>query len=219
MDALTPTKRTTVVRHPERALYQREHVYSILDEAYICHIGFVAEGQPYVIPTAYGRAGDQLYLHGSAASRMLRSLAEGIDLCMTVTLVDGLVLARSAFRNSINYRSVVILGKARLVTDEAEKMEGLRCLTNHVLPCRWEEVRPPNRTEMVSTSVLALRIEEASAKVRSGPPKDLEDDFSMPVWAGVVPVYTVMGEPSPDEHVPPGVPVVDRKRFPRFLRT
>jgi len=218
METLTPTNRTRVVRHPERAAYEREQIYSILDEGYICHIGFAVDGQPFVIPTAYGRSGDQVYIHGSAASRMLRSLAEGIDLCLTVTLVDGLVLARSAFRNSINYRSVVILGKAGLVTDVEEKTAGLRCLTNHVVPGRWEEVRPPNQTEMLSTSVLVLPIDEASAKVRSGPPKDLEDDFSIPVWAGVIPLRTQMGEPVPEEHLASGVAAVDTRRFSRFLR-
>jgi nitroimidazol reductase NimA-like FMN-containing flavoprotein (pyridoxamine 5'-phosphate oxidase superfamily) len=216
MEAFTPTSRTQVIRHPERAVYGREQIHAILDEGYICHLGLAVDGQTYVIPTAYGRAGDQIYIHGSAASRMIQSLAEGIEVCLTVTLVDGLVLARSAFRHSINYRSVVVLGKARLVTEAGEKMEALRSITNHVAPGRWEEVRGPNRTEMASTSVLVLPLAEASAKVRSGPPKDLEDDFGVAVWAGVIPLRTELGEPEPDDHVPPGAAVIDRSRFARF---
>ena len=215
MEALTPTDRTRVVRHPERAVYERAPLYAILDEAYICHLGFAVEGQAYVIPTAYGRAGDQIYVHGSAASRMIRSMAQGLDVCLTVTLVDGLVLARSAFRHSINYRSVVVLGKARLVTDATEKLDALRSITNHVVPGRWEQVRPPNNTEMISTSVLVLPLAEASAKVRSGPPKDIEDDFGVAVWAGVIPLRTAMGAPEPDDHLLPGVPAVDPQRFIR----
>jgi uncharacterized protein len=213
MKTTAATNRTRVVRHAERGVYDREQIHSILDEGYVCHVGFVVDGEPYVLPTAYGRSGDLLYIHGSAASRMLRSLALGVAVCVTVTLVDGFVLARAAFRHSMNYRSVVVLGAARLVTDPGEKMEALRCFTNHVVPDRWEEVRLPNETEMRSTSVLALPLDEASAKVRSGPPLDLEDDWSVPVWAGVVPVHTQLGEPIPDNHVSPGVPVVDKRRF------
>ncbi len=217
MDATTATDRTRVIRHPERGVYDAERIHAILDEGYICHVGFAIDGQPYVIPTAYGRVGNQIYIHGSAASRMLRSLAQGVAVCVTVTLIDGFVLARSAFRHSMNYRSVVILGTARLVTEPGEKMEALRCFTNHVVPGRWEEVRQPNGKEMLSTSVLALPLDEASAKVRSGPPLDLEDDWSVPVWAGVVPVRTQLGEPVPDSHLSPGVPAVDKRRFTRFL--
>jgi nitroimidazol reductase NimA-like FMN-containing flavoprotein (pyridoxamine 5'-phosphate oxidase superfamily) len=213
--ATTATNRIRVIRHPERGVYDSERIHAILDEGYICHVGFAIDGQPYVIPTAYGRVGRQVYIHGSAASRMLRSLAQGVAACVTVTLVDGFVLARSAFRHSMNYRSVVILGTARLVTDPAEKMEALRCLTNHMVPGRWEEVRQPSEKEMLSTSVLALPLEEASAKVRSGPPLDLEDDWSSPVWAGVVPVLTHLGEPVPDSHLLPGVSAVDRRRLSR----
>lgn len=218
MEAFTPTSRTQVDRHAERAVYGREQIYSILDEGYICHLGFSVDGQPYVIPTAYGRAEDRIYVHGSAASRMVRSLGQGIDVCLTVTLVDGLVFARSAFRHSINYRSVVVLGKARLITDTGEKMAALRSITNHVVPGRWAEVRGPNQTEMVSTSVLVVPLAEASAKVRSGPPKDLEDDFGVPAWAGVIPLRTELGEPEPDDHVQGGVAAVDRSRFERFVR-
>src|SRR5579863_1100609 len=217
MSAITTTNRTRVLRHPERGVYDIERIHAILDEGYLCHVGFTIEGQPYVIPTAYARSGDQMYIHGSAASRMLRSLAQGVAVCVTVTLVDGFVLARSAFRHSMNYRSVVILGTARLVTDPAEKMAALRCFTNHVVPDRWEEVRRPNEKEMLSTTVLALPLEEASAKVRSGPPLDTEDDWSVPVWAGVVPLRTQLGEPIPDGHVPAGVAAVDKRRFTRYL--
>ena len=207
--------RTQVRRHPERGVYDIEQIYSILDEGYICSLGFIVNGQPYVIPTAYGRSGSQIYVHGSAASRTLRALAEGIKVCATVTLVDGFVLARSAFRHSINYRSVVILGQARLVADHEEKTEALRCLTNHLVPGRWEEVREPNETEMAKTSVLCLPINEASAKMRLGPPLDLEDDYPIPVWAGVIPLRTHVGNPVPDVHVLPGIPVVDARRFDR----
>ena len=201
MQAFTPTERTQVRRHPERGVYDLEQIYAILDEGYICHLGFSTNGQSYVIPTAYGRCGHEIYLHGSAASRSLHSLAGGIDVCATVTLVDGFVLARCAFRHSLNYRSVVMVGRARLVTDDAEKMEALRSITNHLLPGRWEQVRPPNKTEMAQTSVLALPLKEVSAKVRSGPPLDLEDDYRVPVWAGVVPVQTQLGAPIADRHL------------------
>jgi uncharacterized protein len=215
MRAIIPTIHTQVRRHAERAVYDIRRIYSILDEGYICHLGFVVDDQPFVIPTAYGRSGDRIYVHGSAASRTLCSLAAAFNVCATVTLVDGFVLARSAFRHSINYRSVVILGKARLVTDTKEKTEGLRCLTNHLVPGRWEEVRAPNETEMFKTSVLCLPLDEVSAKIRSGPPLDLEDDYSIPVWAGVVPLRIEVQEPQADAHVTPYVPEVDKLRFKR----
>jgi len=216
MSPFTPTDRTRVGRRPQRAVYDREQVYSILDEGFVCHVGFTVEGRPVVIPTAYGRAGDQIYIHGSAASRMLRSLAEGIDVCVTVTLVDGLVLGRSAFHTSVNYRSVVMFGNARLVTDPEEKLEALRCFTNHVIPGRWEEVRQPTDQELAATSALALPLEEVSAKVRTGGPIDDDDDYKFPVWAGVVAVRTVTDEVTPDGHVLPGIPVFDAARLKRF---
>jgi uncharacterized protein len=218
MGSFTPTSRTRVVRHPERAVYDRDLVYAILDEGYVCHVGFSIDGQPFVIPTAYGRAGDRIYIHGSAASRMLRSIGGGVDVCVTVTLVDGFVLARAAFRHSMNYRSVVILGRARLVTEPAEKMEALRSFTNHIVPGRWDEIRPPNEKEMLATSVLVLPLDEVSAKVRSGPPLDIEDDFLRPVWAGVVPLRAQLGEPVADSHVLPHAPRVDLARFRRFAK-
>jgi nitroimidazol reductase NimA-like FMN-containing flavoprotein (pyridoxamine 5'-phosphate oxidase superfamily) len=212
MDSFPPTRRTQVRRLPQRAQYDKAQIRSILDEGYICHVGFVADGQPYVIPTCYGRKDDLLYLHGSPASRMLRVLQQEVEVCITVTLVDGLVLARSAFHHSINYRSVVVLGKARLVSDPNEKLEALRCLTNQIVPGRWEQVREPNQSELDGTSVLALPIEEVSAKVRSGPPVDAEEDYSLPVWAGEVPLRTLPGEPIPDGRVLPGVPVFEIER-------
>ena len=213
MEKYTPTHRTLLKRLPKRGSYDKEQVHSILDEGYLCHVGFVADGQPYVIPTLYARDGDRVYIHGSAASRMLRTLDEGADVCLTVTLVDGFVLARSAFHHSMNYRSVVVLGKARLIADPVEKMEALHRFTNHMVPGRWEEVRQPNEQELKATTVLALTLDEVSAKVRTGSPLDDEEDYSLPVWAGVVPVRTELGEPLPDGRVLPGVKPFDVGRL------
>jgi nitroimidazol reductase NimA-like FMN-containing flavoprotein (pyridoxamine 5'-phosphate oxidase superfamily) len=213
METYTPTERTQVKRLPKRGVYDQEQVHAILDEGFICHVGFVADGQPYVIPTGYARSGNQLYLHGSPASRMLRAMSEGAPLCVTVTLVDGLVLARSAFHHSINYRSVVALGQARLLTDPEEKMTALGHITNHLAPGRWEEARLPNEHELKSTTVLALTLDEVSAKVRTGPPIDDEEDYALPVWAGVVPLRSEVGEPLPDARLPEGIPAPDRRRF------
>jgi len=182
-----PTPRTRVVREPERGVYDRETAYAILDEGFLCHVGFVTHEQPFVIPTSYGRKGDNLYIHGSAASRMLRKLNQGVPLCLTVTLLDGLVLARSVFNHSMNYRSVVILGTAKLVDDPPEKLEALRILSEHIIPGRWNDARLPNEKELKATSVLRLPIEEFSAKVRTGPPIDDQEDYCFPTWAGVVP--------------------------------
>lgn len=208
MSDFQPTERTQVKRLPKRGKYDRETVYAILDAGFVCHVGFSVDGQPYVIPTNYGRSGDTLYLHGSAASRMLRTLSGGVPVSVTVTLVDGLVLARSAFHHSVNYRSVVILGMARLVEDPAEKMEALRIFTEHVMKGRWDDVRQPNEQEMKATSVLALLIEEASAKIRTGGPVDDEEDYALPVWAGVLPLETVAKEPiaDPQRKNDPAVP-------------
>ena len=208
-----PTPRTQVVREPQRAVYDRDAVNQILDEAFLCHVGFVSDAQPFVIPTSYGRDGDVLYIHGSAASRMLRELGQGAPLCVTVTLVDGFVLARSAFHHSMNYRSVVVLGQARVVTDPEEKMAALSHFTNHIVPGRWEEVRQPTGQELKSTTVLALALDEVSAKVRTGPPIDDEEDYALPVWAGVVPLRIEAGDPAPDTRLPEGVPPIDRRRF------
>jgi nitroimidazol reductase NimA-like FMN-containing flavoprotein (pyridoxamine 5'-phosphate oxidase superfamily) len=202
-----PSTRTRVVREPDRAVYDREAVYRILDEAFICHVGFNVDGQPFVIPTSFGRSGDTLYIHGSAASRMLRNLDEGIPVCITVTLLDGLVLARSIFNHSMNYRSVVILGKATVVQDPAEKFEALRRLSEHILPGRWAESRQPNERELKATFALRVPIDEFSAKVRQGPAIDDEDDYSFRTWAGVLPLTTVPGSPERDARCDPGIPV------------
>jgi len=208
-ETYTPTERTRVVREPQRAVYDRATAYKILDEGFICHVGFAVNGQPFVIPTGYGRAGDNLYIHGSAASRMLRNLDQGISVCFTVTLLDGLVLARSIFNHSMNYRSVVVLGTARAVTDPAEKLDALHLLSEHILPGRWVESRQPNEKELKATSVLRLPITEFSAKVRQGPPMDDEEDLSFPTWAGVIPLRTLAGDPINDPRLDPprAVPV------------
>jgi nitroimidazol reductase NimA-like FMN-containing flavoprotein (pyridoxamine 5'-phosphate oxidase superfamily) len=213
MDNYTPTGRTEVRRLAKRGVYGKAQIHAILDEGYLCHVGFVVEGQPYVIPTGYARSGDRIYIHGSAASRMLRTLDHGVDVCLTVTLVDGFVLARSAFHHSMNYRSVVVLGKARLVTDPDEKRNALQSFTNHIVPGRWEEVRQPTEQELKATSVLALTLDEVSAKVRTGPPIDDEEDYAFPVWAGVVPVRPQVGQPVPDARVLPDIPLIDMRRF------
>jgi len=200
----TPTTRTRLVREPDRAVYDREAAYRILDEAFLCHVGFVADGQPFVIPTSYGRKDDSLYIHGSAASRMLRNLKDGLPVCVTVTLLEGLVLARSIFNHSMNYRSVVVLGKATLVDDSQEKLEALRLLSEHVIPGRWADSRQPNESELKATSVLRLPIEEFSAKVRLGPPVDDEEDYAFPTWAGVVPLEMRTGAPIDDARLLPG---------------
>ena len=201
------TQRATVRRLPERGKYDRAVIDAILDEGLICHLGFVADGAPFVIPTLHGRCGDILYVHGSPASHALRSLAAGGHACVTVTLVDGLVLARSAFHHSINYRSVMLFGQARLVTDPDEKMNALQTVTEHVVRGRWAEARQPNAKELKSTTVLAFAIDEVSAKVRTGPPKDDKEDLDWPVWAGVLPFKTVACEPVPDPALAPGTPV------------
>jgi nitroimidazol reductase NimA-like FMN-containing flavoprotein (pyridoxamine 5'-phosphate oxidase superfamily) len=205
MEQLTPTQRTTIKRIPKRGNYERETVYEILDEGLVCHVGFVVDNQPFVIPTAYGRIEDKLYIHGSPASRMLRSLQGGIQVCLTVTLIDGLVLARSAFHHSMNYRSVVVFGTAEVVSDTEEKLQALYAFTEHVIPGRWEEVRQPNHNELAGTLVLALPLCEASAKVRTGAPLDDEADYSLPVWAGEIPLRVVADTPINDSRLHPGI--------------
>jgi nitroimidazol reductase NimA-like FMN-containing flavoprotein (pyridoxamine 5'-phosphate oxidase superfamily) len=200
-----PSVRTRLVREADRAVYDRAAAYKILDEGFICHVGFVGDGQPFVIPTGYGRVGDNLYIHGSAASRMLRRVDDGIPVCVTVTLLDGLVLARSIFNHSMNYRSVLILGTAHAVTDPQEKLEALRLLSEHIIPGRWADSRQPNEKELKATSILKLPIEEFSAKVRQGPAIDDEDDYSFSTWAGVVPLNLVAGEPIDDARLMPGL--------------
>jgi len=201
----SPTPRTRVRRLPQRAAYDEATIHAILDNGLVCHIGFVHEGQPFVLPTTYARLGDALVLHGSAASRMLRGVRDGIPICVTVTLLDGLVLARSAFHHSMNYRSVVILGVATEVTDDAERLHALEAIVEHVNPGRWAEVRPPNERELKATMVLRLPIAEASAKVRTGPPLDDTEDLGWPCWAGEVPLRLVALAPIADGTPPPGV--------------
>jgi len=207
MSTFTPTERTTLKRLPKRGAYDRETVFRILDEGFVCHVGFVVDGQPYVIPTNYGRSGETLYLHGSAASRMLRTLSEGIPVCVTVTLVDGLVLARSAFHHSVNYRSVVVFGTARLVVEPREKMEALRQFTEHIMKGRWEDIRQPSEQELKGTTVLALPLEEVSAKVRTGGPIDDEEDYALPMWAGVLPLPVTPATPIPDARLKAGTAI------------
>jgi nitroimidazol reductase NimA-like FMN-containing flavoprotein (pyridoxamine 5'-phosphate oxidase superfamily) len=213
MNTYTPTQRTKVRRLSKRAVYDKAQVHAILDEGFLCHVGFTQDSHPFVIPTLYARSGETLYMHGSGASRMLKTLAQGVDVCLTVTLVDGFVLARSAFHHSMNYRSVTVLGRARLVAEHVEKMEALRIITDHIVPGRWDEVRGPNELEMKQTVVLALPLEEVAAKVRMGPPADDEEDYALPIWAGVVPLQTRLGDPVGDGRVLPGVEMVERSRF------
>ena len=209
---LLQTERTKLKRLPKRGHFDRETVYGILDEGFICHVGFAPQGQPFVIPTGYARVDDKLYIHGSQASRMLRTLSGGVDACVTVTIVDGLVLARSAFHHSMNYRSVVIFGRARMVEDREEKMAALVALSEHIVRGRWADVREPNEEEFIKTTVLELPLVEASAKIRTGPPLDDEEDYALPVWAGVIPLKLEAGEPIKDPRLPQGIQVPEYAR-------
>ncbi|MDQ3946751.1 MAG: pyridoxamine 5'-phosphate oxidase family protein [Actinomycetota bacterium] len=193
-----PTARTTVRRHPERGEYEQAAVEAILDEGLVAHVGVAVDGQPFVLPMVYARVDGHLYLHGSAASRLLRTLGAGAPVCVTVTLLDGIVLARSAFHHSMNYRSVVILGRAVAVTDTAERERALAAMVDHAVPGRSEEVRAPDRRELAATLVVRVALDEVSAKVRHGPPIDDPADLEIPVWAGVLPLRLVAGDPSPD---------------------
>jgi uncharacterized protein len=208
-----PSVRTRVTREPQLGIYDREVAYQILDEAFICHIGFSVEGQAFVIPTSYGRSGDHLYVHGSAASRTLKQLKQGMPACVAVTLLDGLVLARSLFNHSMNYRSVVILGTATAVEEPEEKLAALRVLSEHILPGRWNDARQPNERELKATLVIKLPIEEFSAKVRTGPPIDDEDDYSLPTWAGVMPLEMIARDAVPDPKLDPGREVPEYARW------
>jgi nitroimidazol reductase NimA-like FMN-containing flavoprotein (pyridoxamine 5'-phosphate oxidase superfamily) len=199
------TQRNTLKRLPKRGVYDRELVYKILDEGFICHVSFAVDGQPFVIPTGYARVGDQLYIHGSQMSRMLRTLAEGVNVCVAVTLVDGLVLARSAFHHSVNYRSVVIFGRAAIIEDKEAKLAALFAFSEHVLPGRWDDVREPTEQELKATTVLSLPLVEVSAKVRTGPPIDDDEDYAVKVWAGVLPLKLVAGEPVSDPRLPESI--------------
>ena len=214
--AAPPTERTRVRRLPERGVYERSEIDAILDEALICHLAYVRDGEPRVIPTIHARVGDTLYVHGSNASRTLRSTKGGAAVAAEVTLLDGLVLARSAFHHSMNYRSVVVYGRAREVTDPTEKFEAQRALVEHVVRGRAADARLPNQRELDQTTILAIPLDEASAKVRTGPPKDEEEDLALPVWAGVLQLRTVPGEPEPDPLLPSGIAtpgyVIDYRR-------
>ena len=207
MTQISQTQRTTLKRLPKRGSHEREIINQILDEGFICHVGFAVDGQPFVIPTGYVRADDKLIIHGSQASRMLRTLKTGIDLCVTVTLIDGLVLARSAFHHSMNYRSVVIFGRASLIEEREAKLAALFALSEHMIPGRWEEVREPSESELQQTTVLSLPIDEASAKIRTGPPLDDEEDYAMKVWAGVLPLRLAIAEPIADPRLPSDIKV------------
>ncbi len=200
-----PSPSTRIRRMPARADYERETIDAILDEAMVAHLGFSADGQPYVVPTLHARVGEQVYFHGSSASRTVRALAAGAQMCLTVTLLDGLVLARSAVHHSVNYRSVVVLGQARAIVEPAEKMTAIEAFTERLIPGRWDEVRLPTAKELKAIQVLALPLDEASAKLRVGPPVDDEEDYALDTWAGVIPLSTVAGEPTPDERLSEGI--------------
>ncbi len=213
MNDISQTERTTLKRLPKRGSFDREVVNAILDEGFICHVGFAAEGKPVVIPTGYVRVGEKLIIHGSQASRMLRALGQGIDVCVTVTLIDGLVLARSAFHHSMNYRSVVIFGRATLVEERAEKIAALRALSEHMIAGRWDHVRGPDERELQLTTVLSLPLIEVSAKIRTGPPVDDDEDYQLPVWAGVLPLRLASDSPIPDPLLPVDTEVPEHVRL------
>jgi len=215
MSTPTTPARVAVRRHPERGAYDAATIHAILDEGFLCHVGFVDDAQPFVIPTLYARIGDTLYLHGSPLSRMLRHLADGLPLCVTVTLVDGLVLARSAFHHSINYRSVVVLGRGRVVTERGEKEESRRALVDHVVPGRSDDARGPDAGEVKATLVVAVSLAEAWAKARTGPPKDAPDDYALDVWAGEVPLRLQPLTPIPDARLAPDIATPDYARHYR----
>ena len=205
-DSTLISERTRILREPHRAVYDREAIYKILDEGFVCHVGFSADGQTYVIPTMYARLGQAIYFHGSAASRMLLGVASGLNVCLTVTLADGLVLARSVFNHSMNYRSVVALGNAAVVDEPTEKLEALRAFTEKILPGRWSDARLPNEKELKATSVLRLPLNEVSAKVRVGSVEDEAEDYALKVWAGIVPLRLVADEPVRDDQCDPSIP-------------
>ena len=205
-DVFAPTDRTRLVREANRAVYDREVIYKILDEAFVCHVGFAMEGQPFVIPTMFARVGDFIYFHGSAASRMLRSLVDGVSVCVTVTLTDGLILARSVFNHSMNYRSVVVLGHAALIDDPVEKLRALEAFTEKLLPGRWSDARQPNEKELKATSILKLPLTEISAKVRTGDVEDDVGDYARNVWAGVIPLRLIADPPIRDSRCDSSIP-------------
>ncbi|WP_214323163.1 pyridoxamine 5'-phosphate oxidase family protein [Nonomuraea sediminis] len=201
---LSTTPRTTLGREKHRGSTDRDDLYEVLDSGLICHLGVVLDGHPMVIPTGYGRIGETLYLHGSTGAKSLRA-GDGTEVCVTVTHVDGIVLARSIFNHSVNYRSAIIYGTARLLTDEDERLDGLRALTEQLAPGQWDYARKPTRKELAATAVLALSLEEASVKIRSGAPDDEDEDYALPVWAGVLPLVTAWGAPEPDPVLADGI--------------
>lgn len=216
----TVSSRVRVRRMPARADYERATIDAILDEGLVAHLGYAVDGQAYVIPTLHARVGDRVYVHGSSASRTVRALAAGAQACLTVTLLDGVVLARSAVHHSVNYRSVVVLGKAQAIADPERKLAAIRAFAERLVPGRWEEVREPTPKELKAIQVLSLPLSEASAKLRSGGPLDDEEDYSLPCWAGVVPLRTVPGQPIPDPRLAPGVPLSPAAaRLARSTRT
>jgi uncharacterized protein len=218
MTGVIPTTvRTELKRGPRLGSFDRATIYKILDKAFVCHVGFTIDEQPVVIPTGYARVGDDLLIHGSAASRMLKAMAREVNVCVTVTLIDGLVLARSVFNHSMNYRSVVIFGRARVLSNEREKIAALLAFTEHIIPQRWVEVRPPNGRELKATTVLALSLQEASAKIRTGDPIDDDQDYALDVWAGVIPLTLSAGEPIADRRLKKGLlipPSVSNYNYP-----
>lgn len=203
---LSSTPRTALGREKHRGSTDRNDLYDVLDSGLVCHLGVVADGHPMVVPTGYGRIGDTLYLHGSTGARSLRA-GDGTEVCVTVTHLDGIVLARSVFNHSVNYRSAIVYGRARLVSDPDERLAALRALTEQLAPGQWDYVRPPTRKELAATAVLALSLAEASVKIRSGAPEDEEEDYALPVWAGVHPLVTTWGEPQPDPALPEGIDI------------
>ncbi len=209
MQDFPKTDRNQVRRIAERGKYDRKTIYEILDEGFLCHVGFCIENQPFVIPTLYARSGDSIFIHGSAVSRMLKNLSEGIEICLTVTLVDGLVLARSAFNHSMNYRSAVVFGNGRLVEESGEKLAALKTISDNALPDRFDDSRAPTEKELKATSVIRIEIEEASAKIRSGDPIDDRKDYDSPFWAGVLPIETSFGKPIADSKLDETVELPD----------
>lgn len=201
------TEKNRIRRLPKRGQYDREAIYHILDEALICHVGFVENRQPYVIPINFARVGDAIVLHGAKTSRLLRHVAAGHPVCVEAAIVDGLVLARSVFHHSVNYRSVVLFGTGCAIEEEEEKLAALRAITDHLIPGRWEETRPPNRKELKATSIVSIEIDEASAKVRMGPPADDEEDYTLPVWAGILPLHLTPSVPIREERVAENIPL------------
>ena len=208
MDTYNKNERNTVKRVPKRGHYDKKTVYEVLDAGFVCQVAFVVESQPFIIPTIYGRSGDTLYFHGSVKSRLMKTLGEGIPVCVNVTFTDGIVLARSAFHHSLNYRSVNVYGKAKEVPDH-EKHEAFKIITDQILKGRWEEARQPNPKELEVTSVLGVEIEDAVAKIRTGPPVDDKEDLDLPIWAGVLPLVTQMGKAVPDEFTPENMDLPD----------